>query len=186
MIPLVDLKAQYNRIKPEIDAAIATVIENTRFIGGKELTEFETAFAAYQSTDYAIGCASGTGGIFLVLRSLRIQPGDEIITTPHTFIATVEPIEEIGAVPVLLILVRKPILLTHPRSRQPLLPVPVPLCRCTSMVRWRKWILLLKSLESIISMSSKMQHRHTGQSIKEKKQVSGGMLPSSAFTRVRI
>jgi len=100
MIPLVDLKAQYNRIKPEIDAAIATVIENTRFIGGKELTEFETAFAAYQSTDYAIGCASGTGGIFLVLRSLRIQPGDEIITTPHTFIATVEPIEEIGAVPV--------------------------------------------------------------------------------------
>lgn len=100
MIPLVDLKAQYDSIKNEIDAAIATVIENTRFIGGKELDEFEAAFTAFQGTDYAIGCASGTGGIFLVLRALGIQPGDEIITTPHTFIATVEPIEEIGAVPV--------------------------------------------------------------------------------------
>lgn len=100
MIPLVDLKAQYHAIKPEIDAAIATIIENTRFIGGQELTEFEKAFAEYQGTEYAIGCASGTGGIFLVLRALGLQPGDEIITTPHTFIATVEPLEEIGIVPV--------------------------------------------------------------------------------------
>lgn len=100
MIPLVDLKAQYRAIKPEIDAAIATVIENTRFIGGQELTEFETAFAAYQGTKYAVGCASGTGAIFLVLRALDLQPGDEIITTPHTFIATIEPLEEIGIVPV--------------------------------------------------------------------------------------
>lgn len=99
-IPLVDLKAQYDAIKPEIDAAIADIIENTRFIGGEPLTTFEANFAAYQGTKHAVAVASGTGAIFLVLRALDIQPGDEIITTPHTFIATVEPIEEIGAVPV--------------------------------------------------------------------------------------
>ena len=100
MIPLVDLKAQYASIKDEIDAAIANIIDNTRFIGGPELTAFEEAFAAYQGTAHCVGCASGTAAIFLALRALGIQPGDEIITTPHTFIATVEPIEEIGAVPV--------------------------------------------------------------------------------------
>lgn len=100
MIPLVDLKAQYATIKDEIDSAISSVIENTRFIGGTELHAFERAFAKYQGTAHCVGCASGTAAIFLALRALGIQPGDEIITTPHTFIATIEPIEEIGAVPV--------------------------------------------------------------------------------------
>lgn len=100
MIPLVDLKAQYQQIQSEIDTAIASVIQNTHFIGGQELEDFESAFAAYQGTRYAVGCASGTSAIFLVLRALGIKPGDEIITTPHTFIATVEPIEEIGAIPI--------------------------------------------------------------------------------------
>ncbi|MEQ8676823.1 MAG: DegT/DnrJ/EryC1/StrS family aminotransferase [Aggregatilineales bacterium] len=100
MIPLVDLKAQYETIKDEIDEAISQILGNTHFIGGEELTTFESAFANYQGTTHAIGCASGTAGIFLVLRALNIQPGDEIITTPHTFIATIEPIEEIGAIPV--------------------------------------------------------------------------------------
>ncbi len=96
-IPLVDLKAQYATIQPEIDAAIARVIANTSFIGGVEVTNFEAAFAQFQQTKRSIGIASGTGALYLVLRALGIGAGDEVITSPHTFIATVEPIEQIGA-----------------------------------------------------------------------------------------
>lgn len=99
-IPLVDLKAQYDSIKPEIDDAIQTILDTTRFIGGQPLKEFEAAFNDFQQTNHAVGVASGTAAIFLTLRALGIQPGDEIITTPHTFIATIEPIEDIGAIPV--------------------------------------------------------------------------------------
>lgn len=99
-IPLVDLKAQYDAHKDAIDAAIAGVIEQTSFIGGDILRGFEQHFAAYQETRHAVAVASGTGGIMLTLLALGIQPGDEIITTPHTFIATIEPIESLGAVPV--------------------------------------------------------------------------------------
>lgn len=101
-IPLVDLKAQYAAIQPEIDAAIARVIAETSFIGGPEVRAFETAFAAYQRTARCVGVASGTAAILLALRALGIGPGDEVITTPHTFIATIEPIEQVGAVPVLV------------------------------------------------------------------------------------
>lgn len=99
-IPLVDLKAQYDSIKDEIDAAIARVIQNTSFIGGKEVSAFEEAFAAFQHTKCCVGIASGTAAIFLALKVLGVGEGDEVITTPHTFIATVEPIEALGAVPV--------------------------------------------------------------------------------------
>jgi len=101
-IPLVDLKAQYQAIKPDIDAAIARVIANTAFIGGKEVSNFEAAFAEFQRTKRCVGVASGTGALFLALKALGIGPGDEVITTTHTFIATVEPIETVGATPVLV------------------------------------------------------------------------------------
>lgn len=99
-IPLVDLKSQYQSIKSEIDSAIENIISNTRFIGGAELDAFEADYAKFQGTDYAVGVASGTGAIFLALRALGIQAGDEVITTAHSFIATIEPVEEIGAIPV--------------------------------------------------------------------------------------
>ena len=101
-IPLVDLKAQYASIKPEIDAAMARVVENTSFIGGKEVSDFEAAFAQFQQTKYAVGVASGTAAIFLALLALGVGPGDEVITTPHTFIASIEPIEVLGAKTVLV------------------------------------------------------------------------------------
>ncbi len=101
-IPLVDLKAQYASIKPEIDAAIQRVVDNTAFIGGKEVSDFEAAFAAFQQTKRAVGVASGTGALFLALKALGIGAGDEVITTPHTFIASVEPIETLGATTVLV------------------------------------------------------------------------------------
>ncbi len=101
-IPLVDLKAQYAAIKPEIDGAIARVIANTSFIGGREVSQFEEAFAEFQRTRYCVGIASGTAAIYLVLKALGIGAGDEVITTPHTFIASAEPIEALGAKTVLV------------------------------------------------------------------------------------
>src|SRR5262245_58810176 len=96
-VPLADLKAQYLSIKSEIDEAISRVINNTSFIGGKEVSGFEEAFARFQGTRRAVGIASGTGAILLALKALGVGPGDEVITTPHSFIATVEPIEMLGA-----------------------------------------------------------------------------------------
>ncbi len=99
-IPLVDLQAQYQHLKPEIDAAIARVIANASFIMGPEVRAFETAFAGFCSARHAIGVSSGTAALELTLRSLDIGPGDEVITTPFTFIATAEAISAVGATPV--------------------------------------------------------------------------------------
>jgi len=96
-IPLVDLKAQYASIKPEIDAAMTRIVENTSFIGGKEVSDFEAAFATFQQTKRCVGVASGTAAIFLALQAVGVGAGDEVITTPHTFIASAEPIAMLGA-----------------------------------------------------------------------------------------
>lgn len=99
-IPLVDLKAQYNSLKDEIDAAIWGVIQNSQFILGEEVAAFESELATYCHTGYAIGVASGTDALHLALLASEIKPGDEVITTPFTFIATTEMIYECGARPV--------------------------------------------------------------------------------------
>jgi dTDP-4-amino-4,6-dideoxygalactose transaminase len=99
-IPLVDLKAQYRAIRGEIDAAIQRVVSNTSFILGKEVDDFEKAFAAYSGVREAVGVASGTAALHLALVAHGIGPGDEVITTAHTFIATAEPISMTGAKPV--------------------------------------------------------------------------------------
>ncbi|MER2599779.1 MAG: DegT/DnrJ/EryC1/StrS family aminotransferase [Caldilineales bacterium] len=99
-IPLVDLHAQYSALKPEIDAAIARVIANTSFIMGPEVRAFEEAFAAFCGNRLAVGVSSGTAAIELTLRALGIGPGDEVITTPFTFIASAEAISATGATPV--------------------------------------------------------------------------------------
>lgn len=99
-VPLVDLRAQYRSIRPEIDAAIARVLDHAGFILGEEVTRFEAAFARYVGAEGAVGVASGTAAIELALRACGIGPGDEVITTAHTFIATAEPVSNIGARPV--------------------------------------------------------------------------------------
>ena len=99
-VPLVDLKAQYQSIKPEIDAAIQRVVDNTSFIMGREVADFEQAFAEYCGVKHAIGVSSGTGALFLTLLAYGIGPGDEVITTPFTFFATGEAISQVGARPV--------------------------------------------------------------------------------------
>jgi len=100
MIPLVDLKAQYTAIKSEMDAAIQRILDNTSFILGAEVQAFEQAFADFCETKHAIGISSGTDALHLALLACGVGPGDEVITTPFTFIATTEAISMCGARPV--------------------------------------------------------------------------------------
>src|SRR3990167_682380 len=98
-IPLVDLKAQYESIKEEIDAAIHRVLETSQFILGKEVEAFEEEFARYCGVHYAVGVSSGTSALHLALLALGIGPGDEVITVSQTFVATLEAILWTGARP---------------------------------------------------------------------------------------
>jgi dTDP-4-amino-4,6-dideoxygalactose transaminase len=99
-VNFVDLKAQYQSIKPEIDSAIQDVISNTAFILGKAVADFEEKFAGYCGTKYCLGINSGTSALIMALKALDIGEGDEVITTPNTFIATAEAISYAGAKPV--------------------------------------------------------------------------------------
>ncbi len=99
-IPLVDLKAQYETIKPEIDEAIRRVIETTAFINGPDVKAFEAEFAQFCGAGHAVGIASGTAALQLALLACGVGPGDEVITVAHTFCATAEAIVHVGAKPV--------------------------------------------------------------------------------------
>ncbi|WP_117211475.1 DegT/DnrJ/EryC1/StrS family aminotransferase [Allorhizocola rhizosphaerae] len=98
-IPLVDLKAAYARQKDEIDAAMQAVIDNTRFIQGQEVKDFDAAYAEFCGTKHSIGVGSGTAALHLCLAALGIGPGDEVAVPVHTFIATAEPVSWLGAKP---------------------------------------------------------------------------------------
>jgi dTDP-4-amino-4,6-dideoxygalactose transaminase len=100
MIPYVDLKAQYHSIKPEIDQAVLGVLESSQFILGKEVALFEEEFARYCQAQYGIGANSGTSALHLALLAAGIGAGDEVITIPFTFVATVAAIRYTGATPV--------------------------------------------------------------------------------------
>src|ERR1700722_1873900 len=100
MIPFADLKAQYHSIKPEIDAAIANTLESSQFILGREVAAFEEEFAAFQGARYCVGTNSGTSALHLALLAAGVGAGDEVITTPFTFVATAAAILYTGARPV--------------------------------------------------------------------------------------
>lgn len=100
MIPMVDLKTQYHRLKAEIDEALTEVLESTAFILGPNVKAFEASVAEYLGVRHAIGCASGTDALHLALLASGVGPGDEVITSPFTFIATAEAIRYVGATPV--------------------------------------------------------------------------------------
>lgn len=97
---MVDLREQYLTLKQDIDAAVADVLSKTQFIMGPNVRSFESEVAQYLGVKHAIGCANGTDALHLALRALDIGPGDEVITTPFTFIATAEAIAYVGATPV--------------------------------------------------------------------------------------
>jgi len=99
-LPLVDLKTQYNSIKEEIKKEIDDVLENTEFILGRKVRSFEEKFADYCNKKYAVCLNSGTSALHLALIASGIKEGDEVITVPYTFVATVEAILYIAAKPV--------------------------------------------------------------------------------------
>jgi len=99
-VPYLNLKAQYLEIKPEIDAAIQDVLDNTAFVCGKYVKKFETAFAKALGANHCIGVSSGTDAVHLCLWALGIGHGDEVIVPVNTFIATVASISLTGATPV--------------------------------------------------------------------------------------
>ena len=97
---MVDLKGQYQSIKKEIDDAIHNVLDTTAFISGPDCTELEKELAHYLGVRFAVGCANGTDALQIAMMALDIKPGDEVITTAFSFVATTETIAVIGAKPV--------------------------------------------------------------------------------------
>lgn len=100
MIPLCDLRQQYLSLKSDIDAAMQAVAEAGHYILGPNVQALEREVAAFCGCQHAVGVANGTDALHLALRALDIGPGDEVITTPFTFIATTEAIGQVGATPV--------------------------------------------------------------------------------------
>jgi dTDP-4-amino-4,6-dideoxygalactose transaminase len=96
-IPFVDLYKQYLSIKTEIDAVIAEVIQNSDFIRGAHMVPFENAFAERMGMKHCISCANGTDALYIAMRAIGVGPGDEVITTAHTWISTSETVTQTGA-----------------------------------------------------------------------------------------
>ena len=101
-IPPIDLVRQYKTIGKEVSAAVQDVLTSGRYIGGPLVESFEQQFANYVGAVECVACNSGTDALYLALRALEIGPGDEVITTPFTFIATAEVITAVGATPVFI------------------------------------------------------------------------------------
>jgi UDP-2-acetamido-2-deoxy-ribo-hexuluronate aminotransferase len=99
-IKMVDLHGQYIKIKNEVDSAIQKVIDTTAFIRGKDVGLFQDELSAYMNVGHTIACGNGTDALQVAMMTLDLQPGDEVITTPFTFIATVEVISLLGLKPV--------------------------------------------------------------------------------------
>jgi dTDP-4-amino-4,6-dideoxygalactose transaminase len=95
-IPFVDLHAQYLSIKPEIDRAIATVIAESAFVRGGFVDTFESQFASAVGVKHCVSCANGTDALYILMKGLKINPGDEVITTAHSWISTSETITQAG------------------------------------------------------------------------------------------
>jgi dTDP-4-amino-4,6-dideoxygalactose transaminase len=101
-IRMVDLKTQYENIRPEVDRAMQQVIQDTAFINGPQVNQFAQALGEYLGTKHVIPCANGTDALQIALMALDLEPGDEVITPDFTFISTVEVVRLLGLKPVLV------------------------------------------------------------------------------------
>jgi dTDP-4-amino-4,6-dideoxygalactose transaminase len=99
-VPLADLQLQYQTIKDEIDSAIAAVIRDSAFIRGPHVDAFEREFARAAEVRHCVSCANGTDALYLAMTALKVEPGDEVITTAHSWISTSAMITHAGATPV--------------------------------------------------------------------------------------
>jgi len=101
-VPMVDLVGQYKKIKPEVDSAISEILSNASFINGPAVKQFQTSLEKYLGIKHVIPCANGTDALQVAMMALNLQPGDEVITTSFTFIATAEVIALLRLTPVLV------------------------------------------------------------------------------------
>ena len=101
-IKMVDLKGQYDRLEPEINAAVQKVIDSAAFINGPDVTAFCKELASFLDIPYAVPCGNGTDALQVALMALELQPGDEVITTPFSFISSIEVIKLLRLTPVLV------------------------------------------------------------------------------------
>jgi dTDP-4-amino-4,6-dideoxygalactose transaminase len=101
-IPFVDLYSQYLSIKPSIDLAINTVLEETSFIGGKHVENFERNFSKLYNVKHVISCANGTDSLYIIMKMLGIGAGHEVITVANSWISSSETISQTGAKPVFI------------------------------------------------------------------------------------
>ena len=101
-IQMVDLHGQYLKIKSEVDAAIQEVINQTAFINGPQVKQFSTALEKYLGVKHVIPCANGTDALQIAMMALDLQPGDEVITTSYTYVATCEVIALLRLTPVFI------------------------------------------------------------------------------------
>ncbi len=99
-IPYLDLKAQLKPLRAEIDAAIARTIDNCSFCLGPDVAQFEKDFARFCGAEHCVGFNSGTSALHVAMKLLNVGPGDEVVTTPFTFVATSWAISYVGAKPV--------------------------------------------------------------------------------------
>lgn len=100
MIPFADLKRQYKNLKHEIDACIFQGLENTAFIGGPQIPQFEKSFSDFIGVDFCISCANGTDSIEILLNAMGIKSGDEVLVPAISWISTSEAVSSVGAVPI--------------------------------------------------------------------------------------
>jgi dTDP-4-amino-4,6-dideoxygalactose transaminase len=101
-IQMVDLLGQYQKIKPEVDQAIMSVVESSAYINGPEVKNFQKELEAYLQVKHVIPCANGTDGLQIAMMGLGLQPGDEVVTATFTYVATAEVIALLGLTPVLV------------------------------------------------------------------------------------
>src|SRR5581483_3052541 len=98
-VPFVDLRAQHDEVRSELEAAFRAALDDSGFVGGRRVAAFEAAFARFCGVAHALAAGSGTEALWLALRAAGVGPGDVVVTVPHTFIATVEAFHQLGAAP---------------------------------------------------------------------------------------
>ena len=114
-VPFADLGAQHREVRDEIDLVIREIIDDSSFVGGSHVEHFERHFADYCGSRHAVACGSGTDALKLALMAAGVGRGEEVITVPHTFIATVEAITSVGAHPVFVDIERGSYQISHQR-----------------------------------------------------------------------
>jgi dTDP-4-amino-4,6-dideoxygalactose transaminase len=140
-IPMLDLKAEYALLKDEIEPAVCAALAACQYIGGPNVKAFEAEAAAYAGVKHAISCASGTDALLIALRAIGLGPGDEVITTPFTFVATASTVVMCGAKPVFVDIDPRTFNLDLDQVAAAITPLRRPSCRCTcsaSRCIWRR------------------------------------------------